>query len=59
MTIISFVYSQQKTDSTFDVTGIHIGAELSFTSNFIIPRPQRAETRKQHRITVHGLEAMP
>jgi len=41
------------------VTGIHIGAELSFTSNFIIPRPQRAETRKQHRITVHGLEAMP
>ena len=51
--------AQLTNDYTFESEGIHIGAELSLTSNLIMPRPQRADSKKQHSITVHGLLAIP
>ena len=44
---------------TFEFLGIQIGAELSLISNLIIPNPQRADMRKQHKMTVQGREAIP
>ena len=44
---------------TAELAGTQIGSELSLVSNLIIPRPHNAETKKQHKITVHGRLAMP
>lgn len=42
---------------TGESSGTQIGCELSLSSNLIIPRPHRADTKKVHNMTVHGLLA--